>query len=91
MFTKSSFRPSDTGIAAVYIKLNKNIQQQKQKQIHIMGTDLENATRLCNLDTLSIALSKLQGFPLKSASYLESKKGNPGKQLDWHLLKKAFN
>ena len=30
---------------------------------------VENATRLCNLDTLSIALSKLQGPPLKSASY----------------------
>ena len=49
---------------------------------------VENATRLCNLDTLSIALSKLQGPPLKSASYLESKEVSSGKQLDWIPLKK---
>ena len=49
---------------------------------------VENATRLCNLDTLSIALSKLQGPPLKSASYLESKEVSSGKQLHWHSLKK---
>ena len=49
---------------------------------------VEIATRLCNLDTLSIALSKLQGPPLKSASYLESKEVSLGKQLDWHSLKK---
>ena len=51
---------------------------------------LENATRLCNLDTLSIALSKLQGPPLKPGSYLESKKVSSGKQLDWHSLKKLL-
>ena len=49
---------------------------------------VENATRLCNLDTLIIALSKLQGPSLKSASYLESKEVNSGKQLDWYSLKK---
>ena len=49
---------------------------------------VENAARLCNLDTFSIALSKLQGPPLKLASYLESKEVNSGKQLDWHSLKK---
>ena len=49
---------------------------------------VENATRVCNLDTLSIALSKLQGLPLKSAGYLESKEVSSGKQLDWHSLKK---
>ena len=49
---------------------------------------VEIAARLCNLDTLSIALSKLQGPPLKSASYLESKEVSSGKQLDWHSLKK---
>ena len=49
---------------------------------------VENTARLCNLDTLSIALSKLQGPPLKSASYLESKEVSSGKQLDWHSLKK---
>ena len=43
---------------------------------------------LCNLDTLSIALSKLLGTPLKSASFLESKEISSGKQLVWHSLKK---
>ena len=37
------------------------------------------AAWLCNLDTLSIALSKLQGAPLKLASYLEFKETNSGK------------
>ena len=49
---------------------------------------VENAAKLCNLDTLSIALSKLQGLPLKSACFLESKEVNVGKQLSWHSLKK---
>ena len=43
---------------------------------------VENTTRLCNLDTLSTALSKLLGPLLTSASYLESKKINSVKQLD---------
>ena len=49
---------------------------------------VENAARLCNLDTLSIALSKLQGVPLKLVSYLESKETNSGKTLVWSSLKK---
>ena len=49
---------------------------------------MENAAKLCNLDTLSIALSKLQGPPLKSAHFLESKEVNVGKQLNWQSLKK---
>ena len=49
---------------------------------------MENAARLCNLDTLSIALSKLQGAPLKSANYLESKEVRSGKTLVWSSLKK---
>ena len=48
---------------------------------------VENAAKLCNLDTLSIALSKLQGPPLKLACFLESKEVSSGKQLDWHSLK----
>ena len=48
---------------------------------------IENAARLCNLDALSIALSKLQGVPLKSAKYLESKETNSGKTLCWSTLK----
>ena len=47
---------------------------------------VENAARLCNLDTLSIALSNLQGPLLKSASYLESKETNSGKTLVWSSL-----
>ena len=49
---------------------------------------VENAAKLCNLDTLSITLSKLQGPPLKSAHSLESKEVSSGKQLYWHSLKK---
>ena len=49
---------------------------------------VENAARLCHLDTLSITLSKLQGAPLKSASYLDTKEANSGKTLTWSTLKK---
>ena len=49
---------------------------------------VENTARLYDLDTLSIALSKLQGPPIKSASYLESKEISSGKQLIWPSLKK---
>ena len=49
---------------------------------------MENAAKVCNLDTLSIALSKLQGPPLQSTHFLESKEVSSGKQLDWHSLKK---
>ena len=48
---------------------------------------IENAARLWNLDTLSIALSKLQGAQLKSANYLEAKETNSGKTLCWSTLK----
>ena len=44
---------------------------------------VENAARLCHFDTISIALLKLQGAPLKSASYLEIKEANAGKTLTW--------
>ena len=49
---------------------------------------VENAANLCNMDTLTIALSKLQGPPVKSAHFLESKEVGSGKQLNWHSLKK---
>ena len=48
---------------------------------------IENAARLCNLDALSIALSKLQGAPLKSDNYLEAKETNSGRTLCWSTLK----
>ena len=50
------------------------------------GHEVENAARLCHLGTLSIALSKLQGVPLKSANYLEANKTNAGKTLVWSTL-----
>ena len=49
---------------------------------------MENSAKLCNLDILSILLSKLQGPPLKSAHFLESKEASSGKELDRHSLKK---
>ena len=48
---------------------------------------IKNAARLCNLDALSITLSKLQGAPLKSANYLESKETNSGRKLFGTTLK----
>ena len=48
---------------------------------------MENAARLCNLDALSIPLSKLQGAPLKSANHLEGKETNSGRTLSWSTLK----
>ena len=59
-----------------------------KSEFTLWAQSVENAARLCNLDTLSIALSKLQGAPLKSASYLESKETNSGKTLVWSSLKK---
>ena len=49
---------------------------------------MEKAAKLCNLDTLSITLSKLEGPLLQSAHFLETKEVSSGKQLDWHSLKK---
>ena len=50
-----------------------------------------NGAKLCNMDTLTIALSKLLGPPLKSTQFLKSKEVSSGKQLNWHSLKKASN
>ena len=49
---------------------------------------VENTARLCHPDILSIALLKLQGAPLKLASYLETKEVNAGKSIVWSTLKK---
>ena len=45
------------------------------------------ATSLCHLNALSIALSELQGAPLRPANYLETKEANAGKTLNWSTLK----
>ena len=49
---------------------------------------VENAAKLCKLDTQTIALSKLLGPPLQSACFLKTKESSSGKQLNWHSLKK---
>ena len=48
---------------------------------------IEKTSRLCHLDALSIALSKLQGTLLKSPNYLEIKEANAGRTLIWSTLK----
>ena len=48
---------------------------------------IEHAAKLCNLDALSIALSKLQEAPLKSANYLEAKETKSVRKLHWSSLK----
>ena len=58
-----------------------------QQEFTAWVQSIENAARLCNLDTLSIALSRLQGTLLKSANYLEAKEINSGKTLIWSTLK----
>ena len=88
MFTKLNFRPSHTDIATIYIKLNKILYGNNKNKFTSWAQGVENAAKLCNLDTLSIALSKLQGPPLKSAHFLESKEVSSGKQLDLYSLKK---
>ena len=47
---------------------------------------IENTAKVCNLDTLSTAPSKLQGAPLKSAKYLEGKETNSGRKFCWSTL-----
>ena len=49
---------------------------------------VENAAKLCSMDTLTIALTKLQGPLLKSLTSSNPKKFSSGKQLNWHTLKK---
>ena len=53
----------------------------------VWAPNIENAAILCHLDTLNIALSKLQGALLKSANYLETKEANAGKTLIWSTLR----
>ena len=59
-----------------------------KSEFTLWAQSVENTAKLCNMDTLTIALSKLQGPPLKSACFLESKEVGSGKQLNWHSLKK---
>ena len=43
---------------------------------------VENTAKLCDLDTLTIMLSKLQGPPLKLADFLKTKEISSGKPLN---------
>ena len=62
-----------------------------KNELPLWVQSVENAAKLYNMDTLTIALSKLQGPPLKSAHFLKSKEVSSGKQLNWHSLKKPSN
>ena len=66
----------------------KNFDGNNKSEFTSWEQSVENAVKLCNMDTLTIALSNLQGPPLKSAHFLESKEVSSGKQLKWHSLKK---
>ena len=59
----------------------------KKAEFATWALSIENATRICSLDAINIALSKLQGAPLKSAIYLEGKETSSGKKLSWTTLK----
>ena len=67
---------SDAGIATINTKLNKNFQWHQQSKFTSWVQSVENAAKLCNMDTLTIALSKLQGphlislFPQIQRSWL---------------------
>ena len=65
----------------------KIFDRSNKAEFTAWAQSIENAARLCHLDALSIALSKLQGAPLKSAKYLEAKETNAGKTLIWSTLK----
>ena len=88
MFAKSNFRASDTGIATINVKLNKIFDGNNKSKFTSWTQSVENAAKLCNLDTFTIMLSKLQGPPLKLAHFLKSKEDGSGKQLNWDSLKK---
>ena len=66
----------------------KNFDGNNKSKFTLWVQSVENAAKLCNMDTLTIALSKLQGPPLKSAHFLKSKEVSSGRQLNWHSLKK---
>ena len=65
----------------------KTFDGSNKAEFTAWAQSIENAVWLYHLDTLSIALSKLQGSPLKSTNYLETKEANAGKTLIWSTLK----
>ena len=61
LFAKSNSRTPNTSTTTNYIEFNQDIRWQQEEQFTSWAQSVENTARLCNLDTLSIALSKLQG------------------------------
>ena len=59
----------------------------KKAEFAIWAQGIENTMRICNLDAINIALSKLQGAPLKLTIYLEGKETSTSKKLSWITLK----
>ena len=59
----------------------------KKAEFATWAQSIENAARICNLDAIHIALSKLQEAPLKPAIYLEDKETSSDKTLSWTTLK----
>ena len=70
------------------LNLIKSVDSNNKSKFTLWVQSVENAAELYNLDIPTIMLSKLQGPPLKSAHFLESKEISSGKQLNWHSLKK---
>ena len=65
----------------------KKFDRNNKSKFTLWVQSVENAAKLCDLDTLTNTLSKLQGPPLQSAHFLETKESSSGKQLNWHSLK----
>ena len=65
----------------------KILMETTRAEFKSWAQSVENAAKLCDLDTLTIELSKLQGPPLQLAHFLETKESSSGKQLNWHSLK----
>ena len=59
----------------------------KKAEVATWAKSIENTARICNLDVINIALSKLHGASLKSAIYLEGKEMSTGRKLSWTTIK----
>ena len=65
----------------------KNFDRNNKSEFTLWAQSVENAAKLCELDILTIALSRLQRTTFQLASFLETKESSSGKQLNWHSLK----
>ena len=79
--TKPNYRPPIPAATTVNVKLHKIFDGTNKVEFATWAQSIENAVKLCNLDALSITLSKLQGASLKSANNLEGKETNSGRKL----------